>query len=183
MILIVGTILHSATASSQREKLGKLASWARQEAGQRTPNYKEQFKNRSLRRPRRSKKKHKPKRAQHMRSSALRSIAALAVLASHVASASDESSHRLRGSFESDVIDAGVSGLVSSSISRELKTDCVAGSVYLGCFKDRQNARAMEFQVPGKDHSAATCEAECSSRGYTHFGRECTCHFRAANPT
>ena len=110
-----------------------------------------------------------------MKSSAMSSaIVALAALASHLASASSGETS-LRGS-ESDAIDSGVSELspASSAFSRELQADCVASSVYLGCFRDRKNNRAMEFQVPGKGHSAATCEAECSSRGYMYFGRECT---------
>lgn len=59
-----------------------------------------------------------------------------------------------------------------SSESRELTTDCVARSTYMGCYADRNQNRAMPVEVPGKGHTARECESKCIEMGYSFFARQ-----------
>lgn len=81
---------------------------------------------------------------------------------SSLAAISAASASFLRGDFETDVVDTS---------SRNLQ-DCVARSSYLGCFKNKNNDRALPHEVGGRKHSAETCESECTNKGFTHFARE-----------
>jgi len=81
---------------------------------------------------------------------------------SFLATISAASASSLRGDFETDVAD----------VSNRILQDCVAFSSYLGCYKDRNKDRALPFQVDGRSHTAAECEAACTMEGYTHFARQ-----------
>jgi hypothetical protein len=67
-----------------------------------------------------------------------------------------------RGEFETDV---------GNTSSRNLD-DCVARSSYLGCFNNKNNDRALPYQIGGRFHTAEHCESACTSKGYVHFALE-----------
>jgi len=81
-----------------------------------------------------------------------------------LAAISAASGSSLRGDFETDVVAVDTS-------NRNLQ-DCVASSSFLGCFKDRNNNRAMTHEVDGRYHSAEVCESTCADMGYMYFARE-----------
>jgi hypothetical protein len=68
----------------------------------------------------------------------------------------------LRGAFDRDVV----------APRRGLRTDCVDGAAYVGCYADRNNHRAMPYEVRGAGHSARECMEECRDKGYAHFARQ-----------
>jgi len=43
---------------------------------------------------------------------------------------------------------------------------------YLGCYNNRNNNRALPFQVDGMRHSADECQAACAAEGMTYYARE-----------
>ncbi|KAL3791707.1 hypothetical protein ACHAWO_006269 [Cyclotella atomus] len=47
-----------------------------------------------------------------------------------------------------------------------------ASSTYVGCYANKNLARALPVEVPGKGWSAQECEAACEERGYEYFARE-----------
>ena len=61
-------------------------------------------------------------------------------------------------------LDTGAPGCVGSGVS--------ANSAYVGCYANRNNARALPVQIPGKGWSASECEAACQDKGYEFFARE-----------
>jgi hypothetical protein len=46
------------------------------------------------------------------------------------------------------------------------------GSSYVGCYANRNNARALPVEIPGRGWSAQECESACNEKGYDFFGRE-----------
>lgn len=82
-----------------------------------------------------------------------------------LAAISAASGSSLRGDdFQSDVVD-------NTQGSRNLQ-NCVARSTYLGCFNNRNNNRALPFEVDGRNHDAETCEAACADLDFAYFARE-----------
>ena len=79
-----------------------------------------------------------------------------------------EISQNLRGGD----VDEDINFLSSEGRRRELTTDCVSRSTYMGCYRDRNQNRAMSFQMPGKGYTARQCESECIERGYSFFARQ-----------
>ena len=55
--------------------------------------------------------------------------------------------------------------------TRSSKSDCVARSSYLGCYKNKNQNRALPYEV-GRGYSANECETACTEEGYVHFARE-----------
>lgn len=72
-------------------------------------------------------------------------------------------SSSLRGDFDADVVD---------NSSRNLAGDCVARSAYMGCYKNRNNERALKFKIDDRFHSAEDCETKCHKLDFRYFARE-----------
>ena len=51
-------------------------------------------------------------------------------------------------------------------------TDRFNAAPYLGCFEDRNNRRALPYEVHGKGLSAEFCGMKCNQAGYRYFARE-----------
>ncbi len=51
-------------------------------------------------------------------------------------------------------------------------TDRFNDAPYLGCFEDRNQRRALPYEVHGGFHSAEKCEFECNKAGYQYFARQ-----------
>ena len=68
--------------------------------------------------------------------------------------------------------------LVSTSLSNNniigghAKEHCVSRSTYLGCYENRNQDRALPYEMKGREYTARECELACASRGYLYFARE-----------
>lgn len=87
----------------------------------------------------------------------------------------------LRGDFDADVVEPPTgdfevgdfeADVVEPSSGRSLSSDCAGSASYLGCYRNRNMERALPVKIPGQDHSAAACHAECLALGMPIFARE-----------
>ena len=52
------------------------------------------------------------------------------------------------------------------------KEHCVSRSTYLGCYENRNQDRALPYEMKERDYTPKECEMACASRGYLYFARE-----------
>ena len=45
-------------------------------------------------------------------------------------------------------------------------------STYLGCYENRNQDRALPYEMKERDYTPKECEMACASRGYLYFARE-----------
>lgn len=57
-------------------------------------------------------------------------------------------------------------------IGGHAKEHCVSRSTYLGCYENRNQDRALPYEMKDRDYTAKECEMACASRGYLYFARE-----------
>lgn len=61
-------------------------------------------------------------------------------------------------------LETSAPGCIGSGVS--------SSSSYVGCFEDKNSARALPVEVEGRGWSADECESACVAGGYKYFARE-----------
>ena len=82
-----------------------------------------------------------------------------------------ENNHNLRGDNTNNFYPAADDTMMMT-LERELSDTCVSRSNYLGCYEDRNNDRALSYEIDGRSHTAKDCEKACADKGFLYFARE-----------